>query len=134
MQKNWIIGGLIGLLFLSFAAFAYLFVTSVSDSYYSASQIQTRARYMNAYDQLVCDLICGKTIEEANILLSPHEVVRFKTRQDLAHLYIDRSRIQICLEGDIIRAVESSPYVDEKPYCLNTIDLFDGTSSSPADE
>ncbi len=128
MKKNVAIGILSLLLLLSFAACAYLYIDKKVADYYTGVREDDRARIMDTYDVLLCDLICGKSIKEANNLLSPNEVVRFKKRQDLAHLYIRKGRVAICLEGDIIIAVESSPYSNEQPDCLMNINLFDGTS------
>ncbi len=128
MTKNRIIGVLCVGLLLSLAGNAYLFIDRTVFRFYNGNNIDMRTRVMNAYDQLVCDLICGKTIDEANQLIKPHTVVRFKQRRDLAHLHIKKTRVELCLQGDVITAVESSTYSSEKPECLKNIYLFDGTS------
>ena len=132
MTRNMTIAVLAVLFLISLTVSAYLFIDRAVAQYHSASNIDIRAAYMDAYDRLVCDLICGKTIEEANQLLTPNKIVRFKQRQDLAKLHVREDRIDLCLRGDVITAVESSPYFDEKPDCLRNINLFDGTSQSPA--
>lgn len=132
MRRNIAIVVLTVLLLLSLAVSGYLFIDRSIAQYHLTSDIDIRATYMNAYDRLVCDLICGKTIDEANALLAPNMVVRFKQRQDLAKLHIGDDRIDVCLQGDIITAVESSPYFDDKPDCLRNINLSDGSSQGPA--
>ena len=134
MKKNVAIGILSLLLLISFAACAYLYIDKKVAAYYTGVREDTRVRVMDTYDILLCDIICGKSIEEANVLLSPNEVVRFKKRQDLAHLYIRTGRVAICLDGDIILEVESSSYFHEQPDCLRNINLFDGTSQGVKSE
>ncbi len=105
---------------------AYMFLDHSLYKYYSEIRDDDRVRAMNAYDNFMCDLICGKTIAEANRSVVPHEVKRFKGRPDLAHLYVGGYRSAVYIEDEIIVAVASSPYVHEKPECLRRINLSDG--------
>ncbi len=129
MKRNMTIAILAIMLLITLAVAAYIYIDKSVAIYSLRDNNRIQATYLDTYDTLVCDLICGKTIEEANELLKPNKVVRFKQRQDLAKLHIRNVQIDLCLQGNVITAIESSPFYTEQSDCLRNINLFDGTTT-----
>ncbi|MEM9840898.1 MAG: hypothetical protein AAF830_17340 [Pseudomonadota bacterium] len=124
ITKNKIIALLSVLLALSLAVSAYLFVASAVSGYYAHWNIERRTKIMDAYDGFACGLLCGKTIDDANAMIAPHRVQRFKHRSDLGHLLIDGERFEVCLAGDVILGIESASHGLDDAECSRQIERW----------
>lgn len=115
--------GLSLFLAVSVAANAYLGIDLIVTRSYEKDAAVIYGRYFDGYERLACDLVCGKTIADANVLLAPSEVVRFKQRTDFGHLYIGgyqsgATTMEVCLDGDVITAIEANPIFGQKADCV----------------
>jgi hypothetical protein len=117
------------MLIMSLGANAYLAIARIVENSYAGDIIKIRASYLDAYDHLVCDLICGKSLDEANKILAPNRVARFKQRRDFGQLSIGNTIVDLCLDGDFITAVDSSSDPDEKLPCVMAAHLLSSSGS-----
>lgn len=122
------------MLLISIGANGHLYFNrAVQTSSLEMINIQHR-EMMDLYDQLACDLICGKSIEDANRVLYPHEVVRFKERRDYGRLHIGNGIVDICLDGAVITAIDSSANPKEWPECLKEVNRSMAMERQGSDE
>jgi hypothetical protein len=86
-------------------------------SYNARMAVGSQAGMLDAYDGLLCDLVCGKTIAEANAILGPDRIQASK--KGLGSLALGGVTADVCLDGDIVTAIDSSHSVAAWPKCLN---------------
>jgi hypothetical protein len=71
---------------------------------------------LDGYDELLCRLICSRTIADANAMLGGQFVSRI--RDGIGRLSLDGASVDLCLDGDVITGVDSSHSVANWPECL----------------